>query len=57
MNEQWTRWEPIQNLAVNYTLEHVHNGMRGLDILLIMNVILLMKIVLFGKNKVSSVAS
>lgn len=34
MNEQWMRWEPIQDLAVNYTLEHVPNGMRGLEIVL-----------------------
>lgn len=34
MNEQWTRWQPLTDLMVNYSLEHVHNGMRGLEILL-----------------------
>jgi hypothetical protein len=34
MNEQWKRWEPLPELMVNYSLEHVHNGMRGLEILL-----------------------
>lgn len=34
MNEQWKRWEPLPELIVNYSLEHVHNGMRGLEILL-----------------------
>lgn len=34
MNEQWMRWEPITHLGNKYYLDHVHDGMRGLDILL-----------------------
>lgn len=34
MNEQWTRWEPIAHLGNTYFLEHVYDGMRGLEILL-----------------------
>lgn len=34
MNEQWMRWEPITHLGNKYSLDHVHDGMRGLDILL-----------------------
>lgn len=34
MNEQWMRWEPTTHLGNKYSLDHVHDGMRGLDILL-----------------------
>jgi hypothetical protein len=34
MHEQWTRWEPILNLAKSYYIESVHNDKQGFKIIL-----------------------
>lgn len=34
MNEQWTQWEPIPNLAKNYYIESVQDNKKGFKVIL-----------------------
>lgn len=34
MNEQWSRWEPISNLAKSYYIESIHDDRQGFKIIL-----------------------